>query len=182
LPTYAAAKKWFKKLNADVKLEGFKEGLTHLQFLNNLVALGMCQPPSVGQMAEFVDEHHDKGAYIGLQVLGFRLDGRPTNWVQAALQCVYDHLDATLAPEDRKLLIFGTIFLEHVLCKVVRFKRIIEREAAGKSKNTSLSLEYIGMKAAEWQPVSGSGANGKALLFPAWGNCARMEASVKQWA
>lgn len=132
IPKYSAALKLLKDLGSKVKLRGFKDGLTNLQFANNLVALGLCHPPTIEELGHWIYKHPDKGAFKGLVLLGFEIQNRPMAWTQAALQCLHDHLQATLSPNDVKTLHFGTIFVEHVLCKVSRFNVLIIRGSKSK--------------------------------------------------
>jgi hypothetical protein len=198
LPTFTEALDMIKDLNKKIKLNGFKRGLTNLQFANNLVCLGRCQPPTVGEIADWIFKNPKKGAFKGLVALGFNIVGRPAHWTKAAFQVVLDHLQATLSLEDRNLLVFGTIFLEHVLCKVSRFAYLI-RKTRRKRKQQSidegeemidegLSLKRIGAQAAQEMGSSWiSGANlldqtGKILPIPVKCDTSRLQASVQLWA
>lgn len=179
LPSYATARGMLKDLCAILKLNGFKDGLTSMQFANNLVALDLCHPPTIDELAEWIQKHPEKGAFKGLVLLGFQIENRPSNWVKAALQCVLDHLTATLATEDKYILRFGTIFVEHVLCKIGRFDYLITQAC----KRTTLCK--LGMQAggATWT----AGANlldktGEVLPIPVKGDQERMKASVEVWA
>jgi hypothetical protein len=62
LPTYTEALEMLTELSKEVKLNGFNTGLTRLQFANNLVILGLCQPPTVAEIAEWIHRNPTKGA------------------------------------------------------------------------------------------------------------------------
>jgi hypothetical protein len=195
LLSFTAALTLLEKLMAEMKLNGFKTGLTKLQFANNLVSLGLCRPPTVGEIAAWIHKNPEKGAFKGLVALGFNIEGRPEHWTKAAFQVVLDHLSSTLCLEDQDLLIFGTIFLEHILCKVSRFAYLI-RSAQGRKKKLQsaegeaitggLSLKQIGAQAADVCTTWVQGANladctGKILPIPVKGDIATLQASVKLW-
>jgi hypothetical protein len=83
-----------------------------------------------------------------------------------------------LSLADRNMLVFGTIFVEHILCKVSRFEYLI-----GHKKK--LSLYSISMKAAEsvvWPSTPEEVRGGMALPIQVRGDCVKLEASVRQWA
>src|ERR1700734_428939 len=65
---------------------------------------------------------------------------------QAAFQCVYDYLNETLSLEDRKILVFGTIFVEHVSCKVVRFEYLVRQPSISSQSKSKISLQSIGAR------------------------------------
>jgi hypothetical protein len=191
LPTFTKALDLLNKLCKKLKLHGFNDGLTNLQFANNLASLGLCQQPTVDEIAKWIFEHQKKGAFKGLLALGFKIQGRPQHWTKAAFQCIYDHLSATLSPMDHDELRFGTIFVEHILCKVSRFAYILRK--AGRSRKASthstispLSLRQIALDAARssnWVgEADSSDRSGKTLPIPAAGDKARLEASVQLWA
>ena len=119
-PTWSDITKFAK----EHKLHGLMDGLTQLQFANNLVLAGIVSPPTVDEISRWIARHPKLGAYGGLKAMGFRIapnkPGEP--WVRAAFQCVYDHLDLHLSPEDKAELGFGVIFVEHILCKLVRWQ------------------------------------------------------------
>jgi hypothetical protein len=97
LPTFKKALNLIDGLCKELMLHGFKDGLTNLQFANNLATLGLCQEPTVDEMAAWIFEHQEKGAFKGLLALGFKIQGRPVHWTKAAFQCVYDHLCHTFS-------------------------------------------------------------------------------------
>jgi hypothetical protein len=95
--------------------------------------------------------------------------------------------------EDQELLMFGTIFLEHILCKVSRFAYLLRKTRRKHKKGPPrgdedevLSLKRIGRQAAQgatW--VSGANVNdptGKVLPIPVGCDKARLQASVELWA
>ena len=126
------------------KLLGLMDGLTQLQFANNLVLAGIVTPPTVDEIAPWIAKHPRLGAYGGLKAMGFRI--APNNvgepWVRAAFQCIYDHFDLHLSPEDKVELDFGVIFVEHILCKLVRW------QGRFKAANIGVDLTSMAQKAS----------------------------------
>ncbi|KAJ6494121.1 hypothetical protein C8R47DRAFT_1194906 [Mycena vitilis] len=121
--TYTGTKKtWADALRfiLDLKVLGFQSGLTPLQFANNLVFLGICTPPSAEEVGSWIASNKGLGAYNGLVQLGFALTGHAS--IVAAYTVVYNHLNAHLSCDDKRILGFGTLFVEHVLCKVGRWE------------------------------------------------------------
>ena len=51
--------------------------------------------------------------------------------VRGAFTCVYRFLEEHLTEQDKTLLDFGPIFMEHVLCKIPRWKSRLADEDAG---------------------------------------------------
>lgn len=109
---------WLRSL----QISGFIDGLTALQLVNNLVLAGICMQPSLDEMAEWISNHSQLGAFSGLQCLGFHLQNRDV--VRIALGLVYDHLDSHLTKRFKDILdfdTFGVLAVEHMLCKVSRW-------------------------------------------------------------
>ncbi|KAJ6563441.1 hypothetical protein DFH09DRAFT_1279006 [Mycena vulgaris] len=104
----------------DLKILGFQSGLTPLQFTNNLVFLGICDAPDAYEVANWIASNKSLGAYNGLVRLGFSLTGYAS--IIAAYMVVYKHLDTNLSADDKQCLGFGTLFVEHLLCKVGRWE------------------------------------------------------------
>ena len=107
----------------DTKRPFLRSGLTLLQFVNNLALYGICRHPTPDEMSSFISKHGEKGAFRGLNALGFNVD-KPnrSEWVRAAFSIVHDHLDEHLSAEDKETLRFGAMFVEHVLCKITRYQ------------------------------------------------------------
>jgi hypothetical protein len=127
-------------------LSPFGSGVTPMQFANTLALLGLCLPPTVEEMARCINaDHHPKGAIRGLKQLGFNIDAKPNEWVIAALQCVYDHLEHDLSFADKHelgfLFGFGAMFIEHLLCKISRFEGLFP--TTGMIRLTSLAREEL---------------------------------------
>jgi len=186
LPTFTEALELLNELCGKLKLHGFKTGLTSLQFANNLVSLGLCQPPTVDEIAQWIFEHKDKGAFKGLLALGFKIDGRPAQWTKAAFQCVHDHLSATLSQEDCNELRYGTIFIEHILCKVSRFAYLIGKVRQSRKVSERFTLRQIAQDAARSSNWVGtfdpSDHSGRIMPIPPAGDVARLSRSVQLWA
>ena len=109
---------------AGLGLSGFGSSgnftLTGLQTVNNLVFLGICQPPSIEDMVTIISGMRaNAGAKAGLSILGFQIQTR--DLLKVAFTTVYKYLHFYLTDEDKEDLGFGVIFVEHLLCKVGRW-------------------------------------------------------------
>jgi hypothetical protein len=82
------------------------------------------------EVADFVAENRQKGAFRGLEKLGFHM--QDSSSVQAAFCCVHCHLEEYLTEylteEDKRILGFSPLFTEHLLCKVIRWAKHLMRE------------------------------------------------------
>jgi hypothetical protein len=131
------------KFIADLNLSPFGSkalSLTGTQLCNNLVIAGICSPPTLDSLGNWIWIHKTLGAYRGLELMGFHCTTR--NATIKAFECVYDHLDHHLSQTDRVALGFDSIFLEHALCKVQRWTFRLEQDA-------NISLRRLGIEAAE---------------------------------
>ncbi|RDB25058.1 hypothetical protein Hypma_007527 [Hypsizygus marmoreus] len=108
----------------DLKIPGFMSGLTVMQTANALAISGIIEPPELTELADWIWQNHRLGAFAGLQRLGFCLPNRKAVYV--ALTCLYTFLDNHLTDDDKTILGFGTIGLEHALCKVSRWSKKVE--------------------------------------------------------
>ncbi|KAJ7701592.1 hypothetical protein B0H17DRAFT_1128365 [Mycena rosella] len=104
----------------DLRVLGFQSGLTPLQFTNNLVFLGICNAPDPYEVANWIASNKSLGAYNGLLRLGFALTGYAS--IVITYMVVYNHLETYLSADDKQRLGFGTLFVEHLLCKVGRWE------------------------------------------------------------
>ena len=133
-------------------IKGFTRGLTSLQFANNLWVAGIVADPSIPEMVDWLYVNRDLGATKGLEHLGFK----PVTFkgFYAAFLAVHEHLNEYLSVEDKQILHFSVIFVEHLLCKISRWGRRLGSHA-------ELSTEVGG---GEW-----SQGRNKAnhLAFPA---------------
>ncbi|KAJ8075901.1 hypothetical protein PM082_021533 [Marasmius tenuissimus] len=101
-----------------------------MQLANTLALLGLCELPSCDDMANIVHTHKNKGAFEGLQHLGFSVTASSTvEEVRSAFRCVFDFLDHRLRLEDKVVLKFNAIFVEHLLCKVTRWEKAFPTKA-----------------------------------------------------
>lgn len=111
-------------------LSPFGSGVTPMQFANVMALLGLCLPPTAMEMARCINlsQIDPKGAIRGLEQLGFNIKSKPNEWVQAAIQCIYDHFDSDLTFADKYelgfLFGFGVMFVEHILCKIARYEAL----------------------------------------------------------
>jgi hypothetical protein len=124
--TYDYTLNWVENLG----LLGFGPGsLTALQFTNTLAILGFIQPPADTSLIKWIKNRPEKGAYRGLTILGFDLASRPSALLEAyvgeAFRTVHQHFKSTMCAKDLETFGFtrglGAIFVEHFLCKVVRW-------------------------------------------------------------
>ena len=73
--------------------------------------------------------------------------------VRGAFSCIYRFFEENLTEQDKLLLFFGPIFMEHVFCKIVRWKnRLTEEEAEGR-------LEELAAKEIEKNRIWNAGEN-----------------------
>ena len=145
---------------SNLGLNVFKKGLTLLQTANNIAFSEIVNQPSTTHIAHWITRNSSLGAFHGLEELGFCLSSPDT--VYAAMSCVYGHLDTDLSDADKAVLGFGNIQIEHILCKVPRWKR---RLLTARVPN---HLEKIAEDAVRENPVFIPGANeydNKALPF-----------------
>ncbi|KII88046.1 hypothetical protein PLICRDRAFT_30508 [Plicaturopsis crispa FD-325 SS-3] len=110
-------------------ISGLTSGLTPLQFANNMAILHICEPPTSRSLAHWIWKNKGKGAFRGLQALGFRLTAKsPQSYVQVAFNLVLEHLDRHLSAQDKATLGFTAAFapmiVEHILCKVRRWDKV----------------------------------------------------------
>jgi hypothetical protein len=121
-------KTWKDALDFVVKLniKGFLQGLTLLQLVNNLVFLDILAMPEPVEIADWIYDNSNLGAYHGLARLGFVLSDCGS--VRCAFMCVYEHLNLNMTQKNKELLGFSPIFLEHVLCKVEHWNSRLKKE------------------------------------------------------
>lgn len=109
---------------AGLGISGFKNGLTTLQAANLLAFAGIIEPPQPLVMSSWIFSHKDLGAFRGLQRLGFKVNSIAS--VVAAFDIVHNHLNHHLSESDKDHLGcsngFLVIFVEHLLCKIVRWE------------------------------------------------------------
>ncbi|KAJ7075691.1 hypothetical protein C8R43DRAFT_910601 [Mycena crocata] len=154
---------WFDALDfiQSFGVNGVKgNGLTTLQLANNMVFLGICVEPTAAEMGAWIADNSTLGAFKGLILLGFNLHAADLIATRVAFQVFYDHLDRFMSAEDKALLGFGAIFVEHLLCKVQRWE---ERYFEGMRQ--SLKDFANGLPDSAW--VFGDNlTNQKAFPFP----------------
>lgn len=114
-------------------------GLTALQLVNSLALLGVVGMPDPVDMADWIWERSKLGAFRGLEAIGFKLIN--TNATRFAFKLVHSHLDQTMSDEDKELIGFSAIFVEHLLCKVVRWDRVLKED------RSDLTLESLAEEA-----------------------------------
>ena len=137
----------------NLNITGFGSGLTPFQLANHLVALNIVHPPTVFDMADWIHKHPKLGAFRGLKDLGFSISTKNLMSVRGAFGCIYRFFEEHLTEQDKSLLFFGPIFMEHVLCKIPRWKnRLTEEDAEGR-------LEELAAKEIEKNHVWTAGEN-----------------------
>ena len=137
----------------NLNITGFGSGLTPFQLANHLVALNIVHPPTVFDMADWIYKHPKLGAFRGLKDLGFSVSPKNLMSVRGAFACIYRFFEEHLTEQDKLLLFFGPIFMEHVLCKIPRWKnRLSEEDAEGR-------LEELAAKEVEKNYVWTAGEN-----------------------
>lgn len=145
-------------------IRGFQSGLTVFQLANNMALLDIVSMPEAYDIADWIHDNAHLGASGGLKFLGFHMD--TCGAVRCAFDCVFSHLDQYMTDADKKLAGFGTIFVEHILCKIVRWA-----DRYGKDDQGNLILGSLSQKATQEQQalpwVSGENStNHLCLPFP----------------
>jgi hypothetical protein len=90
--------------------------LTALLICGDLAMAGFVEKPTVKQMAKLIF-CLEKGALLGLERLGLVPPKATFEEVLTCFSFLYDYLDANLSHEDKLLIHFDVITLEHGLCK-----------------------------------------------------------------
>lgn len=119
------------ELLLNLNICGFQSGLTVFQLANNITLLGLATMPTAYNVADWVDNNQNLGAFRALQSLGFTMKTSGAVW--CAFDTVYTHLEAHLLDEDKNDVGFSPIFVEHVLCKIVRWRGRLGQDSAGSS-------------------------------------------------
>ncbi|HMK57645.1 MAG TPA: hypothetical protein VK462_01180, partial [Nitrososphaeraceae archaeon] len=117
---------YYHRMVKDLNIRGFQQGLTVFQLANYLVFSGIATMPHWSEVADFIADNRQKGAFRGLEKLGFHMPD--TSPVRAAFYCVHHHLEEYLTEEDKRILGFSVLFTEHLLCKVVRWSKHLDEE------------------------------------------------------
>ena len=160
----------------EINVLTFKSGLTRLQLANYLVTLKIMDPPEPDEVAQWIFHNQSLGAFAGFASIGFILPSRDLDATRAAFACVFRHLDENLTREDKEILFFGPIFVEHLLCKVGRWKSRFSEYLGMADKLHELVHEAL-EKDSEW--VSGANLHSpKAYPFPSKLDFAWIEAVI----
>ena len=154
-PTWRSTYDFITKL----RIVGFGSGLTALQTTHVLAFFHICQMLTPIEMASWIAEHPTLGAQSGLADLGFVLDTQAA--VKGAFLVFYTHLEKHLSSDNKKLLCFGPIFVEHLLCKLSRWTWVLGR--------AHIDLTALGhaavVKQQEWIP-NGNHTDYRAFPIP----------------
>ena len=140
-----------------LNVNGMMSGLTPMQFTNSLCIAGLVLEPTQEDMTRFIWWHKDLGAFRGLELLGFKKFADEQS-LAAAFSYVYKFLNTHLTNEDKDILHFGVMFVEHLLCKVSWWNK----QVAG-------GLGEYALEVGDWE----RGANildGMEFPVPAYGN------------
>ena len=132
----------------NLDITGFGSGLTPFQLANHLVAFKIVDPPTVTDIADWIYKNPKLGAFHGLKDLGFSVSPKNLMSVRGAFTCIYRFFEEHLTEQDKSLLFFGPIFMEHLLCKLPRWKfRLTDEDAEDR-------LEYLAQKEMKyiWTP------------------------------
>jgi len=140
-----------------LEISGFNSGLALLQTVNNATFLLKLGCPDPDDVAEWIYSNKDLGAYKTLtKNYGFCISSKTAT--QVAFGCVFEHLDQHLSQNDKKILHFGPVLVEHLLCKDIRWRALC--------KGLEHTMEQRSCK-AEDEDVWVSGGNDKDhLAFP----------------
>ncbi|KAJ2920834.1 hypothetical protein H1R20_g16261, partial [Candolleomyces eurysporus] len=123
----------------DLRISGIG-GLTALQLVNSLALFGVVDMPDQRTMADWIWTRPQLGAFRGLEAIGFEIVN--TNAARFAFNLVYSHLDQTMSNEDKEMIGFSSIFVEHLLCKVVRWDRRLNQDGSSQTLR-SLAEEVL---------------------------------------
>ena len=119
----------------NLNISGSGSGLTPFQLTNHLVALKIVDPPTAVDISDWIYKHPKLGAFCALKDLGFSVSKKNLMSVQGAFTCIYCFLEEHLTEQDKSLLFFSPIFVEHVLCMIPRWKaRLADKDAEGRLK------------------------------------------------
>lgn len=132
---------WIKRL----RVAPFKgDGLTSMQLCNQLVLMGLCQPPTPQEMSDWIANHPNLGACRGLELVGFR-SLQYHEEVELAFQLFYYAYEDALTPEQKERMRFSPITVENLLCKISRADALL-RKLKLKSP-----LSLLGLATAYWK-------------------------------
>ncbi|TFK80882.1 hypothetical protein K466DRAFT_604963 [Polyporus arcularius HHB13444] len=111
--------------------------LTAYLLTADLVYAGKVEPPSMETMGQVI-HYNQLGSAAGLHKAGLIGDPKSASQpeVIAAFKCVYEFLDRTVAEEDKRLIGFDEIMVEHLLCKFSRTESLrgVKQTRKGKGK------------------------------------------------
>ena len=155
---------------------GFGSGLTPFQLANHLVALKIVDPPTVLDIADWIYKNPKLRAFHGLKDLGFSISQKSLLSVRGAFTCIYQFFEEHLTAQDKSLLFFGPIFVEHLLCKLPRWKGRLADEGAEGRLETLAGIEIE--KNCPW--MSGQNVlSSKAFPVPLLISLAWLEQTIK---
>ncbi len=138
------------QLAKDVGIVGFATGITRMQFANTFALLTLCPGPDCDAMARLVRINIRMGAFEGLQRLGLKVHSSSSELeVRDALRCVYDSLDNKLSSDDKRMLRFNAIFVEHLMCKVSRWEKMFPK----KTRKTLRYMAEMATKKGEFESI-----------------------------
>lgn len=132
--TYASPHQPWRDVQSMLKnlnITSFGSGLTPFQLANHLSALKIINPPTVLDIADWIYNNPKLGAFCGLKDLGFSVSQKNLMSVRAAFTCIYCFFEEHLTEQDKSLLYFGPVFMEHILYKIPRWKAHLTDEDVG---------------------------------------------------
>ena len=137
-PSWESALEWIGEQHFMCFGSKGNPSLTAFQFCHNLVALQICRAPTVKSMGSFIAKHRRFGSFKALIDLGFDVNGRGHQFVEAAFACFHHHLESNLNHSDSSDMSLSPIVSEHLLCKVSRVNYLLKQQT-----HTSLSSEAL---------------------------------------
>lgn len=100
------------------------DSLSTMHLVNRLAEVGLCEEPTAAELGLWISRHADRGAYAGLQDVGFsQLES--AQHVILAFSTFHNYVRRKLSVEQREAMHFTTITSENFLCKIVRVRRLI---------------------------------------------------------
>jgi hypothetical protein len=165
---------YYHRMVKDLNIPGFQQGLTVFQLANYLIFLGIATMPHWTEIADFVAENRQKGAFRSLEKLGFHMPDLLS--IRATFICIHRHLNKYLTDEDKKILGFSPLFTEHLLCKVVRWAKHLLTEGDINFYDKGLIAESA---TGVWEAGCNQ-TNNTAFPFPLIINRKNLEEAIKE--
>lgn len=163
---------------ARTKVPGLGGGLCTLQLANTLALVGVAEKPSSAEMADWIWVNNKKGAFKGLEKLGFKLD--TTTAVRCAFHAVYSHLLGSMSKDDQATVGLDAIFVEHLLCKVSRWQGRIASAHRSNAKEAAM-LERLALEALNDEENATTTHPKHRFPFPLQASEATLQAAINTY-